>query len=358
MNFSEPEMPFSCLRQAPSLSPRVGAALMLALALAACQTRGPITPAPVETRVILPSKAAISPSVAAPEKPASGAESAAKPAIGAENAGKPGYYTVRGGDTLIHIALAHGQSPRDLARWNALENPNRIEVGQVLRVAPPAPGGGLAPSGAASAAGVETRPLDPARLSGLGSGGKPAGAGVASPVASAPPTSTTSTPPSAVGSGAATGLGASPAAPPGSSSPASATPAAASATGASRASGEELSWRWPSDAPVIEGFDEKRNLGIDLGGQAGDPILAMADGRVIWVGEAPRLGKVVIIKHMGGFLSAYAHNQKLLVEENSAVRQGQKIAEMGSTDAERVKLHFEIRKDGKPQDPLKFLPPR
>jgi lipoprotein NlpD len=343
-------MPSSCLRRARLWSPRAGVALVLAVALVACGTRGPITPAPVETRVVTPSKTSALLPAAASEK---AAESAAKPALpGAENAGKPGFYTVRGGDTLIHIALAHGQSPRDLARWNALENPNRIEVGQVLRVAPPAPSGGVAQAQSASAAAVETRPLDPARLSGLsaGSGSKPPSGAVAAAVTSAVSSATPGSAASAAGSGAAATQASSPAS--------SVPPAPAGLANASRASTDELSWRWPADAPVIEGFDEKRNLGIDLGGQAGDPIWAMADGRVIWVGEAPRLGKVVIIKHMGGFLSAYAHNQKLLVEENSAVRQGQKIAEMGASDADRVKLHFEIRKDGKPQDPMKYLPPR
>jgi lipoprotein NlpD len=106
-------------------------------------------------------------------------------------------------------------------------------------------------------------------------------------------------------------------------------------------------------------FDEAKNKGIDIAGKAGDAVLAAADGRVVYADSGLRgYGKLIILKHNNTFLTAYAHNQNLLVKEDQQVRQGQKIAEMGSTDADRVKLHFEIRRQGKPVDPLKFLPPR
>ncbi|MFN5700774.1 MAG: peptidoglycan DD-metalloendopeptidase family protein, partial [Betaproteobacteria bacterium] len=116
---------------------------------------------------------------------------------------------------------------------------------------------------------------------------------------------------------------------------------------------------WPATGPVLQGFDEQRNKGLDLGGKAGDAVLAASDGRVVYAGSALRgYGNLVILKHNSTFLSAYAHNQALLVKEDQVVKRGQKIAEMGSTDAERVQLHFEIRRDGKPVDPARYLPAR
>ena len=124
---------------------------------------------------------------------------------------------------------------------------------------------------------------------------------------------------------------------------------------------DEISWAWPApgNPQVLAGFDEARNKGLDIGGKAGDPVFAAADGRVVYAGSALRgYGNLVILKHNGTFLSAYAHNQTLLVKEDQVVKRGQKIAEMGNTDAERVQLHFEIRRDGKPVDPARYLPAR
>jgi len=110
---------------------------------------------------------------------------------------------------------------------------------------------------------------------------------------------------------------------------------------------------------VASGFDEQKSKGLAIAGKAGDPVYAAADGRVVYAGSGLRgYGNLVILKHNNTYLTAYAHNQTLLVKEDQTVRRGQKIAEMGSTDAERVQLHFEIRKLGKPIDPAKLLPPR
>jgi lipoprotein NlpD len=116
---------------------------------------------------------------------------------------------------------------------------------------------------------------------------------------------------------------------------------------------------WPGAGVVIAGFDEAKNKGLDIGGKAGDPVVAAADGRVVYAGAGLRgYGNLVILKHNNTYLTAYAHNQTLLVKEDQTVRKGQKIAEMGNSDADRVKLHFEIRRQGKPVDPAKYLPPR
>lgn len=231
---------------------------------------------------------------------------AVTPPPGQENAGKPGYYTVRPGDTLTRIGLEQGQSPRDLARWNALENPNLIEVGQVLRVVPP----GKEPAAASPGVTVTPVPVPAAdsRVKPRALNGKASDA--AKPVTSQP-------------------------------------------------DGEELSFAWPVNGALLERFDEARNKGVDIAGKAGDPVLAAADGRVVYAGAGLRgYGNLVILKHNNTYLTAYAHNQALLVKEDQTVRQGQKIAEMGSSDTDRVKLHFEVRRQGKPVDPLKFLPSR
>jgi lipoprotein NlpD len=225
---------------------------------------------------------------------------------GQENAGQPGYYSVKPGDTLIRIGLDNGQNWRDIARWNRLDNPNLIEVGQVLRVAPPP----------AETVAVAVKPADSRPL-----------------------------PPSAAGSAASASAG----------KPGPATGAAPAA----REGEAEIDWLWPASGPVISGFSEGRSKGLAIGGNVGDPVLAAADGRVVYAGSQLRgYGNLLIVKHNATYLTAYAHNQTLLVKEDQVVRRGQKIAEMGSSDSDKVALHFEIRKQGQPVDPAKLLPMR
>jgi lipoprotein NlpD len=122
---------------------------------------------------------------------------------------------------------------------------------------------------------------------------------------------------------------------------------------------DDINWQWPATGTVVAGFDDVRSKGLSISGKPGDPVLAAADGRVVYAGSGLRgYGNLVILKHNNTFLTAYAHNQALLVKEDQTVRRGQKIAEMGATDADRVALHFEIRKLGRPIDPAKLLPPR
>ena len=123
--------------------------------------------------------------------------------------------------------------------------------------------------------------------------------------------------------------------------------------------GTAISLVWPAPGAVISTFDEAKNKGISIAGRLGDPVLAAADGRVVYAGAGLRgYGNLIILKHNNTYLTAYAHNQALLVREDQAVKQGQKIAEMGSSDSDRVKLHFEVRRQGKPVDPLNHLPKR
>ena len=123
--------------------------------------------------------------------------------------------------------------------------------------------------------------------------------------------------------------------------------------------GDDTTFIWPVPGNVLESFDEVKNKGVDIAGRLGEPVLAAADGRVVYAGAGLRgYGNLIILKHNNTYLTAYAHNQNLLVREDQAVKQGQKIAEMGSSDTDRVKLHFEVRRQGKPVDPLKYLPAR
>jgi lipoprotein NlpD len=135
--------------------------------------------------------------------------------------------------------------------------------------------------------------------------------------------------------------------------------AAATPQPAPRDADDDLTWTWPAAGSVVQGFDEAKTKGLSIAGKPGDPVYAAADGRVVYAGSGLRgYGNLVIVKHNATYLTAYAHNQTLLVKEDQIVRRGQKIAEMGSTDTDRVQLHFEIRKQGKPVDPARLLPPR
>lgn len=263
---------------------------------------------------------------------------------GAENAGKPGYYTVRPGDTLIRVGLETGQNWKDIQRWNQLENADRIEVGQVLRVVPPGQDPGQPSSRPVASTRIETRPLEP----------RPA---PTPPPAPAPAPAPAVTPPPAP-TPSASGASGTPAAAPA----ASAAPAPASPPPAAPAAGrddDDVNWMWPAQGAIVSGFEDTRNKGVAIGGKAGDPVYAAADGRVVYAGSGLRgYGNLVIIKHNETLLTAYAHNQTLLVREDQVVRRGQKIAEMGSSDTDRVKLHFEVRRRGKPVDPSKVLPAR
>lgn len=295
-----------------STGPRAIAIVLAALALAACSS--PKYHAPVEDRggTRAPVTTAGGTAVATPA-PVVGTPEAVKPLPGAENAGKPGFYSVKPGDTMIRIGLETGQNWKDLIKWNNLDNPNVIEVGQVLRVVPPGADPNAVATRGVTAAKVDVKPLDAPRPA---SGASAATTPVA--IATAP----------------------------------AATPPAAR-------DDDDINWQWPATGAVVAGFDDVRSKGLSISGKPGDPVLAAADGRVVYAGSGLRgYGNLVILKHNNTFLTAYAHNQALLVKEDQTVRRGQKIAEMGATDSDRVALHFEIRKLGRPIDPAKLLPPR
>ena len=276
---------------------------MLALATLAwgcAPTRGP---APVEdrrpTRVATP--AAKPPAAKPPATPG-----------GAPVATADTFYTVKRGDTLYSIALEHGADYRELAQWNALDDPSKLNVGQVLRVTAPPQQSVQVGTGPAGGGRIESRPLDSA------------------PQAKAKPEPKLD---------------------------ARAEPKPAAREEPRLLEAQPLQFAWPVKGKVLAGFAEPRRKGIDIDGKLGDPVNAAAAGRVTYVGSGiPGLGKLVVIRHDQGYITVYAHNRDIVVKEQQAVTRGQKIAELGASDAERPKLHFQIRKGAAAVDPLLYLP--
>lgn len=228
------------------------------------------------------------------------------------------HYTVKSGDTLSQISRRSGHSVAELASWNHLEDLNDLKVGQVLRVKPSDDGQSSAVQTASvgTTSHVEVRSIDTARKD--------------TQAASATPKSTRKT------------------------ETVSSSVVPASASDIKEVDG--IGWSWPAQGKVIAAFAAGKNRGIDIAGTRGQKVLSAADGTVLHKGSMNGYGNLVIIKHSDNVLSAYAHNDKILVKEKQQIRRGQQIAEMGSTDSDRVKLHFEIRYQGKPVDPVKYLP--
>ncbi|MEN3276445.1 MAG: lipoprotein NlpD [Massilia sp.] len=273
----------------------------------------------------------------------SGAQTRAPARVAEPRADARGTYTVRRGDTLLRIALDHGQDYRELVAWNNLRDPDDIKVGQVLRVAPN--------ERAERSAAVVTQPVPMPPESRLSVPRKTTPRADKRPadseVAEAPRSER-------AGERAETAA-----------TTASAAPAAAVVTGArigatvTATDDDKLSWMWPSDGRIIATFDEGKNKGIDIAGRPGQQVMAAGAGKVMYAGSGIRgYGNLVIVKHSNSLLSAYAHNRAIVVKEGDNVAKGQVIAEMGDSDADTVKLHFEIRQQGKPVDPSRFLPSR
>lgn len=217
----------------------------------------------------------------------------------------PGFYRVKPGDTLYGIARAQKQKPSDLIKWNSLPASLQVNIDQLLRVAPPgAPG--TAPSVDQWSQSAETKTAPP-----IIGGGTTAPAAAASGATNA----TNEAPPSVSVKGA---------------------------------------WlAWPAEGSIIGKFGDGGSKGIDIGGKLGEPVKAAAAGRVVYAGTGLRAyGPMIIVKHSNDYLTAYAHNSKLLVKEGDTVRQGAVIAEMGTGQNDKPLLHFELRKSGQAVDPV------
>lgn len=306
---------------------KVWPALLVALALAGCAA--PTARAPVIDRLPAP---ATKPA----DKPA-----AKSPTLAKEADWRPTGYTVQKGDTLYSIALEHGYDYKEVAEWNNIQPPAyTIRVGQTLRLSP----GGV----------EKTAPVKPPQIT------------EAKPL---PAPSTLKTEPKASRQPyseqalaqleqpeAKPARVEAPKAEPLKSEPAK--PAVAKPQDAAAEDDDALDWGWPVEGKTLANFNDSGNAkGIDIGGNAGQTVQAAASGKVVHTGSTLRgYGKLIIVKHNKSYFSVYAHNSQLLVKEGQMVVKGQKIAEMGNTDADRVMLHFEIRRLGKPVDPLKYLP--
>ena len=209
-------------------------------------------------------------------------------------------HTVVRGDTVYNIALRYRISQDNLRAWNNLSD-NNISVGQVLRV-------------------------------------KPAGY---------TPPATAQTPPRTTPAPAPT---------PAPSANTAATPAATPSVSGSTRSAAGITWQRPTAGNILTRFGGSEK-GINIGGTAGQPVVAAADGKVVYSGSGLRgYGNLIIVQHNQTYLTAYGHNQRLLVREGQTVRRGQSIATMGNSDSQRVQLHFELRKNGQPVDPLQYIP--
>ena len=212
-------------------------------------------------------------------------------------------WTVRKGDTLIGISLNTGTNYRDIATMNQLPDVNTIQLDRTLCVR----------RGGQNSAKKSATPAPTAKAD-KSQDNKPAAA--VKPVEDMPSTS--------------------------------------AATSAAMADG--VKFAWPAKGKVIAGFNESSNKGINIAGKMGEPVDAAAEGKVVYAGSGLRgYGNLVIIKHDGNYLTAYAHNSKILVKEGETVKRGQRIADMGDSDADTAMLHFEVRRQGKPVDPMKFL---
>lgn len=305
------------------------AGLAAAILVAGCAAT---RPAPVIDR--MPQTASKPPAV----KPAPAPAPASSPARAAAQPDqpRPETYTVKAGDTLYSIALEFGLDYRELAGWNNID-PAKIRVGQQLRLL--APRGAVATPLRAPAGSVEGQPLDSSAGKAVAGGARTEPRGVRVPYSDQAYAQMAGVKPE----------------PPAVSKPEPQTPPDSKAAAVA---GDDVDWIWPVSGKVISPFNETSSKGIGIAGKAGTPVVAAGPGRVIFSGTGIRgLGKLIVIKHNEKFLSVYAHNRELLVKEGQTVTRGQRIAEMGDTDADQVKLHFEIRRLGKPVDPATLLPP-
>jgi lipoprotein NlpD len=259
-----------------------------------------------------------------------------------------GTYVVKPGDTLYRIARSNNVDVESIKRWNNLTDPNQLTVGQVLKLSA-AGGTAVATAPPVTGKGAQARPLD--QKDETGNAGTPAAPSSTQPEPLPPPpqpgtapAQPPETPPPQ--NGAAT------------TPPPSAPEAVSPAQPARAADANLINWAWPAKGPIVQAFSSN-SKGIDIGGSLGDPVTAAADGKVMYSGNGVRgLGNLIIISHSNGFITAYAHNQVLQVKTGQDVKRGAKIAELGQTDAPSPRLHFEIRRQGTPVDPLQYLPPR
>ncbi|UXY14012.1 peptidoglycan DD-metalloendopeptidase family protein [Chitiniphilus purpureus] len=325
-------------------------ASIFAAALAGCASE-PRSPAPIVDGTVRSTAPAPAPAAAPAPAPV---------------AVPSGSYLVKRGDTLYRIALDNGLDYRELAAWNNLGDLNGIKVGQLLRLSPPADTGGVEVKPLQEDGTIATAPAGPAAPAPVATPVK-APVGTAVPLLSYPKGMRLPYDKDAANRIAAAAEGQSVASKPQpvpAPVPASNTASTVANAGKNpekaqpdgdRTGSVPASWLWPTAGRVTKGFTNETK-GIDIAGKMGQPIVASGSGKVVYAGAGLRgYGKMLIIKHDKEYLTAYAHNSKLIVKEGDVVKRGEKIAEMGDSDTDQVKLHFEIRRFGKPVDPAKYI---
>ena len=330
-----------------------GVILSLVLAIVACSAN---PPAPVIDRM--------SSSKATTNKPSAPSKQT-KQKIDAKSADwRPDNYTVKKGDTLISIGLEYGYDYKEIAQTNDLSAPYNIKVGQTLKLKQtkdklPTPENKLVQE---NSDGVSTYALnnDSSSSATSSNSANPVATVLSSPKAIREPYSDAAfnkAPPLGQPSvdKAASNVATTKNTPTTLADNVAKAPADLKSDTKAEST-DDIDWAWPTKGKISAPFNESSNKGVDIAGSAGQAINAAAGGKVIYSGSDLRgYGKLVIIKHNANYLSVYAHNSNLLVKEGQQVASGQKIAEMGSTDSDKVKLHFEIRKLGKSVDPSKYL---
>jgi lipoprotein NlpD len=303
----------------------------------------------------VPAASSAAPASAASDAAASAAALQASAAVAVAKAKKspPLVYRVRRGDTLSHIAQHNHCSVKELLAWNQLKPSTRLKLGQVLHVASPETVK-EANAAAAAAAAAQAAAAQAAAAAKTAAAAVPASNVAAGAAASA--TGATAAHAAAAAAASATTV------PPSASTPATESPApdAAQTREVDAEIGrhaKRVTLAWPAQGTVVQGFQPGETRGIEIGGKPGDPVRAAADGKVMYAGTGlNEYGSLIIVQHNKDFLTAYSHNRKLLVKTGDIVRQGQEIAEMGDENNSRVSVLFEVRRDGKPVDPMPYLP--
>jgi lipoprotein NlpD len=322
----------SMMSRDPSRSLAIFPAFVIACAIAGCASRSlnppPIVERSTEQRTVRPAPGNV---ITAPD-------------------GRTQLYTVKRDDTLASVAKRFNTTPADLSAWNNLGTDPRLRPDQVLRVSPP----NAPPASSDNAAVAVTQPIGSENVEQRPLGAPP------EPASSAPQAAPSNAPLKTGPIGLKRPYSDATLAElskPDPGAPAAAAAAPEAAKPQTSDSGTPITWAWPASGKVVDTFVEGKTKGIDIAGKSGDAVLAAGNGKVIFSGSRVRgYGNFVIVRHSADLLSVYAHNKTNLVKEDAVVTKGQKIAEMGNSDADSVKLHFEIRQGGKPVDPLKFLP--
>jgi len=262
---------------------------------------------------------------------------------------RPEYHVVKKGDTLYSIALDYGQDYRELASWNNLEDPGVIRIDQRLRLFPPDSVGAPTIAAPTPLPALQATPVFSEPKARKLPYSEQALAQLNAPAAKE---ATTSAPAATPAQSPGKPVTPSVSPPP--------SPVAAAAQKEIPVGDGKMTWEWPAQGKLLYGFGQGANQkGVGIEGRIGQPVLASAPGKVVYSGSGLRgYGKLIIIKHNASYLSVYAHNSQILVREGQTVAKGQKIGEIGNTDSDRIALHFEIRRLGKPIDPLQYLPER